>query len=44
MALLSLTDSLELRIILCVLYTMTEILRTTEDQELRETFIQDLSK
>jgi hypothetical protein len=39
-----LTDSLELRIILCVLYTMTEILRTSEEEEIRQTFIQDLSK
>lgn len=39
----SLSDSLELRIILCVLYTMTEILRTTEDLDLRESFIQDLN-
>ena len=30
--------------ILSLLYTMTEILRTDEDEELREQFIQELSK
>jgi len=38
-----LADSQELRMILSVLYTMTEILRTDEDDELREQFIQELN-
>jgi len=38
-----LADSQELRMILSVLYTMTEILRTDEDLELRDQFIQELN-
>jgi len=40
---ISLADSLELRIILSVLYTMTEFLRTDPDVELREQFIAELN-
>ena len=39
----SLADSVELRTILTVLYIMVEILRTHEDQQLKESFIQELN-
>jgi len=38
----SLADSVELRTILTVLYIMVEVLRSHEDQHLRESFIQEL--
>ena len=40
----SLADSTDLRVILGVLYIMTEVLRNHEDEEVRESFIQELSK
>ncbi len=40
----SLADSTELRIILGVLYIITEVLRTHEDKEVREEFAAELSK
>ena len=39
----SLADSVELRTILTVLYIMVEILRTHEDQELKESFMLELN-
>lgn len=40
----SLADSTELRVILGVLYIMTEVLRNHEDQQVRENFAAELSK
>ncbi len=40
----SLSDSTELRVILSVLYIMTEVLRQHEDESLREGFKAELSK
>ncbi len=39
----SLMDSLELRVILSVLYIMTEVLREHEDDNIRESFASELS-
>ena len=39
----SLADSVELRTILTVLYTMVEVLRTHQDPELKESFVQELN-
>ena len=40
----SLADSVSLRTLLSLLYTMTQVLRSHKDQQLRETFINDLSE
>jgi hypothetical protein len=40
----SLSDSTELRVILSVLYIMTEVLRNHENEALREGFKSELSK
>ena len=40
----SLADSLDLRVILSVLYIMTEVLRTHTDEDVRENFAAELSK
>ena len=39
----SLADSVELRVILSLLYTMTLVLRTHEDTELRDNFVAELN-
>merc|ERR1719219_2612749 len=39
----SLADSVELRVILSVLYIMTEVLRTSDDHEVRDSFKQELN-
>ena len=39
----SLADSVELRTILTVLYTMVEVLRTHQNPELKESFVQELN-
>ena len=39
----SLADSIELRVILSVLYIMTEVLRTNEEEEVRDSFKQELN-
>ena len=40
----SLADSVSLRTLLSLLYTMTQVLRSHKDQQLKETFINDLSE
>ena len=40
----SLADSVSLRALLSLLYTMTQVLKNHEDLRLRETFINELSK
>ena len=40
----SLADSVSLRALLSLLYTMTQVLKNHEDLQLRETFINELSK
>jgi len=40
----NLGDSIELRVILSLLYTVTIVLRTHEDDHLRESFISELSR
>ena len=40
----SLADSVSLRALLSLLYTMTQVLRNHEDLQLRETFVNALSK
>ena len=40
----SLADSTELRVILGVLYIVTEVLRNHEDKAVRDSFVAELSK
>jgi hypothetical protein len=40
----NLGDSIELRVILSLLYTMTIVLRSHPDTHLRENFVSELSK